>query len=215
MSEHIYTFDDPPSQRDLDKACKVLEQGGVLVCPMGSSWSFVCDASNHKALDRVKRLKPGHPSARPFALVCHDMAMASNGGNIDDQLYRYLKKAWPGPYTVIVKRNRNLPRQIKDKRQVVGIRVPQCPMVLALVEQFGKPLASSSVPANEDGSWAHMGYEIFDTYSHAIDLLLDLGEELPCLESTIIDFSEGHPILVRQGEGDPSLFGELSEPEQS
>ena len=213
MSEHLYTFDDPPSQRDIDRACRVLESGGVIAYPVGSNWAFGCDASNHKALDRIRRLKPGHPQSRPFSLICHDMAMASNLGNIDHQLYRYLKKAWPGPYTVIVKRNRSLPRQIKDKRQVVGIRIPNCPMLLALVEQFGKPLASSSIPANEEGIFLKMGYEIFDTYSHAIDLLLDLGEELPGLESTVIDFSEGYPILVRQGEGDPSLFGDLEMPD--
>ena len=210
MSEHIYTYDDPPSDRDLGKACNILEKGGVLVCPMGSSWSFICDAANHKALDRIHRLKPSHPNTQPFALVCSDMSMASNVGNIDHQQYRYLKKAWPGPFTIIVKRNRSLPRQIKDKRQVVGIRIPRCPMVLALVKKFGKPLASSSIPAKDDGSWHHMGYDIFETYGHAIDLLLDLGEELPCLESTVIDFSDGFPILVRDGEGDHSIFGDIA-----
>ncbi|SMF45964.1 L-threonylcarbamoyladenylate synthase [Pseudobacteriovorax antillogorgiicola] len=213
MSEHLYTYDDPPSQRDLDKACAVLEKGGVIGAPMGPNWSFCCDAANRKALDRIRRLKPSHPKDRPFALVCSDMAMASTVGNIDHQLYRYLKKAWPGPFTVIVKRNRSLPRQIKDKRQVVGIRIPKCDMILALVSQFGRPLASSSIPDQADGAKLGMGYQIFDTYGHGLDLLLDLGEELPCLESTVIDFSEGFPVLVREGEGDPSLFGELAEPE--
>ena len=146
---------------------------------------------------------------QPYSLICSDMAMASNVGNIDHQLYRYLKKAWPGPYTVIVKRNRTLPRQIKDKRQVVGIRIPECPMVLALVEKFGRPLATTSIPARDNGEPLRMGYEIFDVYGHGIDLLLDLGEELPCLDSTIIDVSEGYPILVRQGVGDPAMFGDV------
>lgn len=211
MSEHLYTFDNPPSARDLDKACKVLENGGVIITPTGLNWAFCCDAANPKALEKVRRLKPSHPKDRPFSLICYDMAMASNIGNIDHHLYRYLKKAWPGPFTIIVKRNRSLPRQIKDKRQVVGIRIPECPMLLSLIQNFGKPLAVSTLPPEEDGTILRMGYEIFDRYGHAINLLLDLGGELSGLESTIIDFSEGHPVLVRMGEGDPSVFGFVSE----
>lgn len=212
MSEHLYTYNDPPSERDLDKAVSLLKSGGVIVCPLANNWAFVCDAANHKALERIRRLKPSHPKERPFSLLCSDLSMASNVGNIDHQLYRYLKKAWPGPYTIIVNRNRSLPRQIKDKRPVVGIRIPKCSMALALIDMFGAPLAASSVPNKEDGSPFHMGYDIFDTYSHAVDLLLDLGEELPCVESTIVDFSEGYPVLIRKGAGDPSLFGNIEEP---
>ncbi len=211
MSEHLYTYDDPPSERDLEKACRVLDRGGVLAYPMGVNWAFGCNASDHKALVRLQRLKPSHPKKQPYSLICSSMSMASTVGNIDHQMYRYLKKAWPGPYTVIVKSNRTLPRQIKDKRQVVGIRIPECPMVLALVEKFGHPLATTSVPEKPDGEPLRMGYEIFDYFGHAIDLLLDLGEELACLDSTIIDFSDGHPILVRKGVGEPSVFGDVEQ----
>ena len=211
MSEHLYTFDDPPSTRDLERACGVLERGGVLIVPTGLNWAFCCDASNQKALEKIRRLKPTHPRERPFSLLCHDMSMASSIGNIDHQLYRYLKKAWPGPFTVIVKRNRSLPRQIKDKRHLVGIRIPECPMLLSLIAEFGKPLATSTLPLETGTQELLMGYQIFDKYGHAIDLLLDLGGQLPGLESTVIDFSEGYPILIRKGEGDETLFGDLVE----
>ncbi|MFW7380299.1 MAG: L-threonylcarbamoyladenylate synthase [Oligoflexus sp.] len=207
MGEHLYTYADPPSERDLDKACQILERGGIIAYPVDQNWAFGCDASQPKALDKIRLLKPTHPKERPFSLICHDMAMASQVGTIDHQLYRYLKKAWPGPYTVILKRNRSLPRQIKDKRQVVGIRIPENPMILRLVEKLGKPLATTSIPPMPNDEPLRMGYQIQEVYGHAIDLLLDLGEELPCLESTVIDFSEGYPEVVRLGVGDPSIFG--------
>lgn len=205
MSKHLYTYVNPTSEKHLATACKILGDGGVLVYPMGINWAFGCDAANTRAIDRIKRLKPCHPKEQPFTLICSDISMASGVGNIDHQMYRILKKAWPGPYTFIVKRNRSLPRQIKDKRQVVGIRIPDSPLILDLVDRFGAPLATTSVPLKSDGSSYNMGYEIFNDFGHGIDLLLDLGEEVTGTESTIIDFSEGYPQLIREGDGDISI----------
>jgi tRNA threonylcarbamoyl adenosine modification protein (Sua5/YciO/YrdC/YwlC family) len=207
MSEHLYTYINPTSERDMAKACRILEQDGVLAYPMDVNWAFGCDASSVKALDRIHRLKPSHPKERPFSLICADISMAATVGNIDNHQYRVLKKCWPGPYTVILKRHRSLPRQIKDKRPVVGIRIPESPLIRDLVQRWGKPLATTSVPNLADGSVPRMGYQIIEEFGHGIDLLLDLGEELPGLDSTIVDFSEGEPVIVRVGVGDPDLFG--------
>lgn len=207
MGEHLYTYDDPPSERDLDRVCAVLERSGVIAYPIEQSWAFGCDARDHKALERIRRLKPGHPKEQPFSLICFDMAMASEVGNIGHQMYRYLKKAWPGPYTVLLKRNRSLPRQIKDRRPVVGIRIPDSPLILRLVEKLGRPLATASIPALESGDVLRMGYQIQEVFGHALDILLDLGDELPCLETTVIDLTDGAPELIREGVGDPSIFG--------
>jgi tRNA threonylcarbamoyl adenosine modification protein (Sua5/YciO/YrdC/YwlC family) len=208
MSDHIYTYSDPPSERDIEKAIAILEQGGVIACPIDDNWAFCCDASSHKALDRIRLLKPHHPKEQPFSLLVSSIAMASDMGVIDHQAYRTLKKAWPGPYTVLFRRARSLARQIKDKRLIVGLRVPKCPMMLRLIEVYGKPLATTSIPSLKELPELTMGYEVAEKYGHAIDLLLDLGEGLPCLESTIIDMSgdEGAE-LVRAGVGDPALFG--------
>ncbi|MBF0443166.1 MAG: threonylcarbamoyl-AMP synthase [Oligoflexales bacterium] len=206
MTEHIYTYINPPSEKHLEKACKLLSNDGVLVYPMGNNWSLGCDAGNVRAIDRIWKLKPTHPKERPFTLICNNISMASTVGNIDSNLYRILKKVWPGPFTIIVKRNRSLPRQIKDKRHVVGIRIPDSPLVLHLVEKYGFPLATTSVPLKPDETPYRSGYEIYDSIGHGIDLLLDLGEELPGLESTIFDCSEGEPVLIREGSGDPGLF---------
>lgn len=207
MAEHLYTYIDPPSERDLKKACETLKSGGILSYPLGDNWGIGCDAANVKALDKIRRLKPLHPKEQPFSLICSDISMASSVGNIDHQMYRYLKKMWPGPYTAIVKRNRSLPRQIKDKRQAVGIKVPNSPLVLALIEAYGAPLATTSPPEKKDGGVFNMGYQIMEELGHSIDLILDLGQELSGLESTVVDFTEGYPVVLRQGTGDISLFG--------
>ncbi len=207
MAEHLYTYINPVSERDMKKALAVLENDGVISYPLDSNWAFGCDAGNSKALDRIKRLKPSHPRDQPFSLICADIAMAATIGNIDNNQYRYLKKCWPGPYTVILTRHKSLPRQIKDKRPVVGIKIPESPLIRELVIRLGKPLATTSVPLLGNGEAAKMGYEVFEEFGHGFDLLLDLGDELPALESTIVDFTESEAEIVRLGVGDPKIFG--------
>jgi len=207
MADHIYTYINPTSERDLDRVCKVLEHDGVIAYPMDVNWAIGCDASSVKALDRIRRLKPTHPKDRPFSLICSDIAMASTVANIDNNQYRALKKCWPGPYTVILKRQRSLARQIKDKRPVVGVRIPETPLIRDLVARLGRPLATTSVPLLADGQEAKFGYQIIEEFGHGFDILLDLGEELPGLESTVIDFSEDEPVVIRVGVGDPEKFG--------
>jgi len=215
-AEHIYTYVNPTSDRDLEKTCAVLENGGIIAYPTDVNWAFGCDAANGKAIDRIRQLKPTHPKEQPFSLICDSMSMASTVGNIEHTAFRVLRKAWPGPYTIILSRTRNLPRQIKDRRMVVGVRVPDSPLILAIVKQFGRPLATTSVPMvsafTQDESNPELprfGYQVQEVFGHALDLVLDLGDEVPALETTIIDFSSGIPEIVREGAGDSSIFRAL------
>jgi len=206
VAEHLYTFDNPPSARHLAQACEVLENDGVLAYPVDSNWAIGCDAKSSRAIERIHRLKPLHPRERPFSLLCSSIGMAADFGNIDNVVYRWVKKIWPGPYTILVERHKNLPRQIRDKRKVVGLRVPNSPMMLALIEAFGRPLASTSVPEMAEQQAPQLGYQVAELIGHGTDLILDLGEELSGVESTIVDFTSGAPEVVRVGAGDPHIF---------
>ncbi len=207
MAEHLYTYINPVSERDMKKALGFLENDGIIAYPLGSNWAFGCDAASPKALDKIRRLKPSHPKDQPFSLICADISMASSVGNIEHYHYRVLKKAWPGPFTVLLTRHKSLPRQIKDKRPVVGIKVPDSPLVVELVTRLGRPMATTSVPNGSDQEPLRMGYQVMEEFGHGLDLIMDLGDELPGLESTVIDFSEGEPQLIRLGVGDPQVFG--------
>ncbi len=207
MGDLLYTYDDPPSERDIARVVRVLENDGIVAYPTDVNWAFGCDAKSTKAMDRIHQLKPSHPRDRPFSLVVSSIAMASEYVNIDSVAYRLLKKAWPGAFTVLLTANRNFPRQLKDKRRVVGMRIPACPLVLAIVEKLGRPLATTGVPPLREGELPpHFGYEVHESFGHGVELVLDLGNELKGLESTIIDLTSGAPELVRRGAGDPSLF---------
>ena len=209
MAEHVYTYDDPPSERDMVRTLKVLENDGVIAYPTDVNWAIGCDCVSSKALDRIHALKPMHPKDRPFSLICSSISMAAEYAAIDGMAYRLLKKAWPGAYTILLTANKNFPRQLKDKRRVVGIRIPDCRLTLAIVEKLGRPLATTSVPplpGSEFGELPHFGYQVHEAFGHALDLVLDLGDERPGQESTIVDLTSGAPEIMRRGIGDPALF---------
>lgn len=210
MASHLYTWINPVRESHIEQICSVLRNDGVIALPLDVAWAFACDAASSKALERIHRLKPEHPKSRPFSLICSSVSMASRVCSIDDQAYRWLKKSLPGPYTIILERHASLPRQIKDKRREVGLRIPDDPLVWAIVERLGHPLAASTIPAVQGelgNGHPAFGSQVIDHWGHAVDMVVDLGQESPRQETTIIDLSGGYPLLLREGAGDPKIFG--------
>ncbi len=208
MAKVLYTFINPTSKKDLDEACRVLDRDGVIAYPTDVNWAFGCDPSSKKAVEKIRMLKPHHPKELPFSFLCDSISMISSIADVDHAAFAVLKKVFPGPYTVLLKRNRTLPRQMKDRRKLVGIRMPKFPLLLDLIGVFGKPIATTSIPyeiasesPHHDEQWLHYGYEVDNIYGHALDLILDLGDPVPVHETTILDLSEGEITLIRQGFG--------------
>lgn len=212
MAKHLYTYINPTCERDLVTAVRVLAQDGVLAYPTDVNWAFGCDPSSTKALNRIRALKPQHPKEQPFSLLCSSVAMIASVAHIDNMAYRVLKKTLPGPYTYLLPRTHDLPRQIKDKRKVVGVRMPACPLLLDLITLYGKPLATTSLPlpSQPEQNPLTFGYQIDSLYGHALDLILDLGSEVLPAETSIINFSSGVCIIVRAGAGDLSHLKGIS-----
>lgn len=98
------------------------------------------------------------------------------------------------------------PKILDTKRATVGIRIPDEPLTLAIVDYYGKPLIATSVPEDADGRLLRMGYTIQEHYGHGLDLVVDLGEELIGQETTILDFTSGEAEVIREGAGDLSAL---------
>lgn len=208
MAIHLYTYVNPVRVKDIEAIGRVLGNDGVIALPLDVGWSFICDAASSKALERIYRLKPAHPKDRPFSLICDSISMASQIATIDNVVYPWLKKALPGPYTVLLERHISLPKIINDKRREVGLRIPKCELVYEIVKAYGKPLAGSTVPPpSGDLILPGFGWEVLEAYGHGLDMVVDRGEESLRQETTIIDLTQGVPQLVRLGAGSPTAFG--------
>ena len=206
MSEHLYTHDDPPNQRHLDQICASLDRNGVIAMPAGISWMFCCDAGSKKAVQRMLALKPGRDEKKPLSLICSSISMATEMANIDGLAFKVLNRVVPGHFTVLLPSSRTLPKILKNKREVVGLRVPDEAITLAVIAQFGRPLVATSVPPDSAGQMLGMGYQIAEAHGNSLDLIVDLGEELPGLVTTILDLTHGEIDVLREGAGDLSLL---------
>ena len=206
MADHLYTYADPPNPRHLQQISDLLRNHGVVAIPTGTSWAFCADPTSKKANNRIRLLKPDRPKEQPFSLLCRDISMATSMTTIDGSAFRTLNRIWPGPFTVLLRSNRQLPRLLKTKREVVGVRVPASPLAMAIVDHFGGPLMVSTVPRDSEGQHLRMGYQVFESYGHGLDLVVDLGDELSGAETTVVDMTSGAIEVIRAGVGDPSLL---------
>lgn len=211
VATHLYTYVSPVKEKDIQAICAILADDGVIAMPMDVAWSFVCNAASSKALERIHRLKPTHPKEQPFSLICDSISMAAHLANIDNIVYPWLKKAMPGPFTILLERHSSLPKQIHDKRKTVGIRIPACELVSSVVKRFEKPLAASTIVLSKDEDSGvqqlpGFGWEVAEAFGHGLDMIADIGLESPRQETTIIDLTSGAPELIRQGMGNPVIF---------
>lgn len=201
MAKIRYTYVKPTVKNHLEEACNILNNGGVIAYPTDVNWAFGCSPNNKEALGRLRLLKPNHPKERPFTLVFNGISMLSKYVEIDNFSYRVLKSVFPGKYTVILKRGSLFPKQMKDKRKEVGVRIPKSPLLFDLISLFGKPLVTSSVPDEGLGQQLY-GYDIDSLYGNSLDLIFDLGLPVTSFETTIIDICSGEVSIVREGSGD-------------
>lgn len=205
MSQFFYVHPDNPQGRLINQAVEILNQGGVVVYPTDSGYAIGCMVGDKQAMDRICQIRKIDKDHN-FTLVCRDQSELSLYARVDNQAFRLLKNNTPGAYTFIFKATKEVPKRLMNpKKKTIGIRVPNNNIALALLEKLEQPLMSSSLilPGNEHTEFDPD--EIRDKLEHQVDLIIHGGylDEKP---TTVVDFSEGDPEIVRVGEGDPSPF---------
>ncbi len=207
MAKHLYTYINPLAEKHLAEALGVLSNDGLIAYATEVNWAVGCAADSVKAVRRIQQLKSEHPKNQPFTLLCNSLSMVADMAVVEQSTYRFLRKILPGPYTVILPSHKGLPKIIHDKRKSVGIRIPECPLLMGLIAALEKPILTSSLPLGTFGDEApRFGYDVESRFGHLLDLILDLGEEVIPGETTIVDFTSGSPQVLRKGLGSVSIF---------
>jgi tRNA threonylcarbamoyl adenosine modification protein (Sua5/YciO/YrdC/YwlC family) len=198
-AEIITVYVDTPHQRTINKAVEIIKKGGVIVYPTDTIYGLGADLYNKKAMERVLRIKK-QKTNKPLSFILPDLKDISTYANVEDYAYKILRKVTPGQYTFVLKATKEIPKLLLQKRKTVGIRIPDAPLALKIVEELGHPILSTSVPLDEEDFHTDP-LEIAEKYGNDIDLILDAGT-LFNNPSTIVDLTGSEPEILREGAGD-------------
>ncbi|HNR53620.1 MAG TPA: L-threonylcarbamoyladenylate synthase [Flavobacteriales bacterium] len=191
-----------PEPRKIKTAVSILEEGGVLICPTDTVYAYVCSSHSARAIEAVTRLKGVKAQKADLSLICQDLSQLSTyAKSIDTAAFRIMKKALPGPYTFIVPASNEIPRLFKNNRRTVGIRVPDHPIPQAIVRELGHALVVASVH-DPDKVIDHTTDPevIHKNLGYQVDMVIDGG--IGGMQgSTVIDLSDGEPVVIREGAG--------------
>ncbi|RRJ93544.1 L-threonylcarbamoyladenylate synthase [Flavobacterium macacae] len=201
MAQFIKIYPQNPSEKEIARVVKVLKDGGLVIYPTDTVYGLGCDITNTKALERIAKIKGIKLDKANFSFVCHDLSNISDYvKQIDTSTFKLLKRTLPGPYTFILPGNNNLPKEFK-KKTTVGIRVPDNAIALEIVKLLGNPIVSTSIYDDDDVIEYTTDPElIFEKWQNLVDVVIDGGYG-DNHASTIIDLSDGEPVVIREGKG--------------
>lgn len=188
-----------PHSTQILHAVEILKSGGVIIYPTDTIYGMAVDIRHKGAIERLFKIKK-MDRHKLLSFVCNDLQTVSQWAFISNSAFRVMRRVLPGPYTFILPASRGVPRTILAKRQTIGIRIPDSPVALQLVQELGAPLLSTSVPRGSDDFHTDLA-EISAAFAERVDLILNAGELID-IPSTVVDFTTDPPQIIREGAGE-------------
>lgn len=206
MAQYFEVHPEHPQQRLMRQAAELLRGGGILAVPTDSSYALVCHLDDKNAVDRLRRLR-GVDERHHLTLMCRDLSELAQYARVDNQQYRLLKSATPGPYTFILLATKEVPRRLSHpSRRTIGLRVPDHKVMQALLAEHDQPLIGTTLILPGDEGPLNDAHDIRSRLEKQVQAVVDAGA--CCNEpTTVIDLSEDEAVVVRQGRGDVSALG--------
>ena len=206
MARYLSIHPDDPQQRLLAQAADAIRAGGVVALPTDSCYSLCCKLGDKEAVERIRHIR-NVDDRHHLTLMCRDLSEIAQFARVDNAQYRLLKAATPGSYTFILEGTKELPRRVlHPKRKTIGLRIPDHPVALALLEVLGEPLLTSTLMLPGDDLPLTEGWEIQERLDDHLDLIVD-GGHCGIEPTTVIDLSQMPPQLRRAGRGVLTPFG--------
>jgi len=206
MAQFFTLHPEQPQPRLIKQAAEIMRNGGLVAFPTDSAYALGGHTGDNALLTHIRRIR-GVDERHHFTLICRDLSEIATYAKVDNSQYRLLKATTPGPYTFILEGTKELPRRVlHPKRKTIGLRVPDHPVVSALLAELGEPMLSSTLLLPDEDHPLTDPEEIRDRLEKEVDLIIEAG---PCRgeATTVIDLTGGSPVLVREGRGSLTPFG--------
>lgn len=205
MARYLDVHPTTPQPRLIAQVVAMLRDDALIAYPTDSMYALGTRMDNHDGADRIRRIR--HlDDHHHFTLMCADFAQLGQLVHLDNNEFRAIKAATPGPYTFILPATPEVPRRLAHaKKRSVGVRIPQHPVAQAILRELGEPLLSSSLlmPGAE---WPLTeGWQVKEELDDLVDAVVD-GGDCGTTPTTVVDWTSGEPEIVRVGAGDPDRF---------
>lgn len=205
MARYLDVHPVDPQPRSITQAVQLIRDGGLVAYPTDSGYALGCALGNQEGKDRIVRIRHLNDKHH-FTLVCADFAQLGQLVHIDNSVFRAIKAATPGSYTFILPATKEVPRRLlHPRKKTVGVRIPDNRVVQALLAELGEPIVSSTLILPDETDPMTEGWLVKEELDHQVDAVIDSGE-CGTEPTTVIDFSDGAPEVVRVGAGDPTPF---------
>lgn len=199
MLLHVHPLN--PQPRQIKTIIDCLKSGGIIIYPTDTIYGLGCDIFQHKAIERICRIKNVDPLKAQLSFICNDLSdLSTYTKSISTPLYRLLKQHLPGPYTFILPASKEVPRILKSKKDTIGLRVPDNLIARTIVQELGHPILSASLPGEMVEEYTDPEL-MQENFKKLVDLVVDggIGGMIP---STIVDCTEEVPVVTREGLGE-------------
>ncbi|MEU8225913.1 L-threonylcarbamoyladenylate synthase [Kribbella sp. NPDC048915] len=204
MARYFDIHPDNPQRRSLGQVVDLLREDGLIAYPTDSCYALGCQLGNRDGIDRIRTIRQ-LDDRHHFTLVCENFAQLGQFVHISNAVFRSVKAATPGSYTFILPATKEVPRRLlHPKKKTVGVRIPAHVVTQALVAELGEPLVSSTLLLPGQDEPMTQGWEIKEELDNQIDAVID--GEAGTEPTTVVDFSDDVPEVVRVGAGDPTPF---------
>jgi tRNA threonylcarbamoyl adenosine modification protein (Sua5/YciO/YrdC/YwlC family) len=205
MAELLRIHPVTPQRRLIARAVEVLRSGGVIVYPTDTTYALGAAIGEKQALERICRLRR-IDDRHDFTLLCRDLSESSTYARFDTPVYRLIKAATPGPYTFLLRAAKEVPRRLQHpKKKTIGLRVPDHAIALALLEELGEPMFTTTLRMPDDEFPLNEADEIAVRLDREVDVIID-GGDCGLDPTSVIDLTGDEPVIVRASRGDLSLF---------
>lgn len=193
---------DNPEGRKIRQVIECLQDGGIIIYPTDTVYGLGCNIFNHKAVERICRLRKLNPVKARLSFICKDISqIAEYAQQIDNQVFRLIKKNLPGPFTFVLRSNNQVPKMFKNRKRTIGVRIPANNIAKAIVTGLNHPILSTSLKSEDEIlEYFTDPLDIYDDFKNQADLVIDggIGKNIP---STIIDCTDSSLQIIREGAG--------------
>lgn len=193
--------------RKIQYVVDCLRDGGIVIYPTDTVYAMGCDIHSKKALERICKLKGIKPEKSNLSIICRDLSQLSEYTmQLDNSMFRIMKKALPGAYTFILRANNSVPKLFKNNKRTIGVRVPDNNIVQTIIAELGNPILTTSLKTDDDIiEYPTDPFDIHDEYGKLVDMVVDGGIG-GLTASTVVNWTGNEPEIVREGLGDIDIF---------